>query len=125
MREYAIATELVECAEAEARARGAAAVHRLSIRIGDLSGLEPGLLTAAYDTVREATICEHAALDIVMIPARWLCPVCGSPLRRGDILNCQRCEIPARLAEGDEIVLDRIELVVSSGHQPRYRNAPS
>jgi hydrogenase nickel incorporation protein HypA/HybF len=111
MREYAIAQELVECAEAEARARGAASVQRLSMRIGELSGVEPELLTRAYNALREATICERAKLDIFLVPARWLCPVCGSPLRRGDILNCQRCEIPAPLAEGDEVTLDRIDLV--------------
>jgi hydrogenase nickel incorporation protein HypA/HybF len=112
MHVYSIVQALVERVEAEARARGATGVHRLSIRIGELSGVEPELLTTAYDTFRERTICEHATLDVQLIPARWVCPTCGCALRRGDILTCQRCAIPARLAEGDEIMLDRIELEV-------------
>jgi hydrogenase nickel incorporation protein HypA/HybF len=112
VHEYSIVQALVERVEAEARARGATGVHRLSIRIGELSGVEPKLLTTAYDMFRERTICEHAELDVQLIPARWECPVCSAPLRRGEILECRTCEMPARLAEGDEIMLDRIELEV-------------
>jgi hydrogenase nickel incorporation protein HypA/HybF len=112
VNEYAIAQAMVGQAEAEARAHDAAGVRRLSMWIGKLSGVEPRVLTAAYDTVRDRTMCEHASLDVHVIPPRWMCPACGSPVRRGDILNCQRCEIPARLTEGDEIQLDRIELEV-------------
>jgi len=110
VNEYAIAQAMIEQAEAEARAHDAAAVRRLSMWIGKLSGVEPRVLTAAYDTFRDSTMCEHAALDVQLIPARWLCPACGAPVRRGDLLNCPKCEIPARLTEGDEIQLDRIEL---------------
>jgi len=112
VHEYSIVQALIDRVEAEARVRGATGVHRLSIRLGELSGVEPELLTTAYDTFRERTLCEHARLDVHLVPARWECPVCRSPLRRGDVLTCRTCGIPARLAEGDEIMLDRIELEV-------------
>jgi hydrogenase nickel incorporation protein HypA/HybF len=112
MHEYSIVQALVERVDAEARARGAIAVHRLSIRIGELSGVEPELLVTAYDTFRERTICETAALDLQVIAARWECPRCGGAIGRGDVLTCPRCQLPARLSEGDEIMLDRIELEV-------------
>jgi hypothetical protein len=33
-------------------------------------------------------------------------------IQPGDVLTCQACALPARLAQGDEIMLDRIELEV-------------
>lgn len=112
MHEYSIVQALLERVDAEARARRATAVHRLSIRIGELSGVEVELLTTAYDTFRERTICEGADLDVTLVPARWECPDCRRTLGRGDPLTCPDCAVPARLAQGDEIMLDRIELEV-------------
>jgi hydrogenase nickel incorporation protein HypA/HybF len=112
MHEYSIVQALVERVGLEARAQGATAVHRLSIRIGELSGVEPELLATAYDTFRERTICEGAQLDVQVVAARWECPQCGRAIERGAVLTCPVCHAPARLAQGDEIVLDRIELEV-------------
>jgi hydrogenase nickel incorporation protein HypA/HybF len=112
MHEYSIVQALVERVEAEARARRAAAVHRLSVRVGELSGVDVGLLATAYATFRERTICAGADLDVLRVSARWECPDCGTELREGAILRCARCGVPARLAAGDEIVLDRIEMEV-------------
>jgi hydrogenase nickel incorporation protein HypA/HybF len=112
MHEYSIVQALIERVDAEARARGASAVHRLSIRIGELSGVEVDLLTTAYATFRDRTICERADLGVRRIPARWECPECGRAIGQGDLLRCPICDAPARLAEGDEIVLDQIEMEV-------------
>jgi hydrogenase nickel insertion protein HypA len=112
MHEYSIVQALVERVESEARARRAASVHRLSLRIGELSGVDVDLLTAAFVTFRERTICQSAELDVESIPARWECPRCGGDVRRGSVLQCARCGVPAELANGDEIILDRIEMEV-------------
>ena len=112
MHEYSIVQALLERVAAEARARQAIAVHRLSVRIGELSGVEVDLLTSAYETFRERTICERATLDLQRVPARWECPACGSAIARGDVLTCASCARPARLVQGDEIMLDRIEMEV-------------
>ena len=112
MHEYSIVQALVERVGTEARARGATAVHRLSVRIGELSGVEPALLTTAYQTFRERTICEHADLDVQIVAARWECPGCGRTIGRGELLTCADCALPARLTGGDEIMLDRIEMEV-------------
>jgi Zn finger protein HypA/HybF involved in hydrogenase expression len=41
-----------------------------------------------------------------------VCPVCGSEVPRAAVLRCPGCERPARLVEGDEIILARIEMEV-------------
>lgn len=119
MHEYSIVQALVETVAAEARARRASSVHRLDVRIGELSGIEIDLLTTAYDTFRDRTICAGADLVVTRVPARWVCSCCGAAIRRGDALECMRCGAPARLVEGDEILLDRIEMEVSDGRDPR------
>ena len=112
MHEYSLMTALMERVEAEAAAHRALAVHRVRVRIGELSGVEPDLLESAFAIVRPGTICEHAALDIERVEARWACPACRRPLSSGARLQCPACGVPAALAAGDEILLGQIELEV-------------
>jgi hydrogenase nickel incorporation protein HypA/HybF len=113
MHELSIVQALIERVEAEARAREATAVGRVVVAIGELSGVEPGLLAKAYDTFRERTVCAGAPLTIRAVPALWRCPACGAPPPRGAVLRCPACGLPARLEAGDEIVLERIEMEVA------------
>lgn len=110
MHEYSIVGEIVERVGAEARARGGLAVHRLVVRIGALSGVEPELLARAYSLFREGTVCARAELCLEQVEARWACPGCGRRLELGEILSCGRCGLPARLEAGGEIILARIEM---------------
>jgi hydrogenase nickel incorporation protein HypA/HybF len=113
MHEYSIVQALVDTVEREARARNAIAVHRLSVRIGALAGVEAGLLASAYEICRTGTLCAAAELAIESVPARWTCPTCGQEMAMGDVLRCPACRAPARLVSGDEIILDRIEMEVA------------
>ena len=113
MHEYSIVSALLEKASAEARAHHASSIARLEIRIGEQSGVEIELLEKAYQTFREVTLAKDAELVITRVPARWACPSCQTPIVRGGVLRCPSCGGPAQLLEGDEIVLDRIELEVA------------
>lgn len=112
MHEYSIIQSLVGRVEAEARQRKALAIHRLKIRIGELSGVDPELLATAYDTFRVGTLCAAANLEIVRVAARWTCRTCGATIPRGAALHCAACDEPATLLEGDDIILEQIELEV-------------
>jgi len=112
MHEYSIVQALMARVDREARAHGASAVHRLHVRIGELSGVEIDLLTKAFETFRERSLCSSARMEVEPVVAEWCCPGCGSPIPRGAILRCEPCGLPARLARGDEIVLDQIEMEV-------------
>lgn len=113
MHEYSIVQSLVDSVAAAVGARPDAAIHRVHVAIGDLAGVDCTLLTTAYEVFRAGTLCEHAALTIERIPVRWECPRCGAAMERGGFLRCALCNEPARLANGDEIVLQRIELEVA------------
>ena len=112
MHEYSIISALLERVAAEARAHNATAVHRLTLRIGEAAGVEPELLSKAYEHFRAGTICAGAELCLERVAERWVCPVCGRTLERGAVLACEGCGMPARLMSGDEIILERIEMEV-------------
>lgn len=110
MHEYSIVQALLDRVAAEARAHSATTVHRIRVQIGELSGVESDLLEAAFDLARTKTLCATAELEVVPVSARWECENCGAKIARGQILRCMLCDLPARLAQGDEIVLERIEM---------------
>jgi len=102
----------MERIEAETSARGATAVHRVRITIGEVAGIEPELLASAFSILREGTICQHAVLDITRVPAEWACQTCTTPIPTGGVLRCPSCGDAARLVGGDEIVLAQLEMEV-------------
>jgi hydrogenase nickel incorporation protein HypA/HybF len=112
MHEWSIVEALLARVGEEVQARGATRVHRLQVRLGALSGVEPALLASAYDVFRAGTACAEAPLDIVAGAARWRCRRCDVEVPAGAALSCPRCGQRTRLAADDEIVLERIELEV-------------
>jgi hydrogenase nickel incorporation protein HypA/HybF len=112
VHEYSIVQALLARAEEEVRARKALAVRQLTVRLGDLSGVEADLFASAYELFRERTPCEGAELVVERVPAVWMCAACGVKIARDAALTCPICGSPAALAQGDEIVLARIEMEV-------------
>ncbi len=116
MHEYSIVQALIARVAAEARARDATAVYRLQVSLGELSGVESDLLATAYETFRAGTVCAQAELAIARLPARWRCPACAAAevsVAAGGALRCPACGGALRLASGDEILLERIEMEVA------------
>ena len=113
MHEYSIVQALLDRVAQEARTHGAVRVHAVTVRIGELAGVEVELLQTAYDTVRHGTVCEQAPLSVATVAAEWACPRCGERIPAGRALQCAGCSVGARLVSGDEIVLDRIEMEVA------------
>jgi hydrogenase nickel incorporation protein HypA/HybF len=113
MHEYSLIQSLVSRVELEARKRGALKIHRLSVKVGELAGVDPELFRTAYETFRAGTICADAPLDVKHVAASWSCPRCKTPIARGAILRCAACDSPAQLDEGsDALTLDGIEMEV-------------
>jgi hydrogenase nickel incorporation protein HypA/HybF len=112
MHEYSLVQALLRRVEEEARSRDATAVHRITVRIGPLAGVERDLFTTAYHLCRPGTLCADADLVIAGEAVTWHCDVCGAVIPAGNVLTCPTCALPARLAGGDALVLERIELEV-------------
>ena len=112
MHEYSVVQALIDRVEAEARARGASTVHRISVRVGEMAGVDVELFETAYATFRENTLCAEAELCVNVVRARWGCQRCGAAPIPGQVLRCVQCDSRLRLVEGDELMLDRIEMEV-------------
>lgn len=112
MHEYSIVLALLDRVEKEAKTHGASTVSRIHVRIGELSGVERDLLESAYELARQRTICDGAVLEVVPVSPRWVCTVCETAIGNGGIPRCTACDAPAHLVEGDEILLERIEMEV-------------
>ena len=113
MHEYSIVAALLDRVNAEARARDASRVFRLTVRIGELAGVDVDLFETAYETFRERSICDGAELVVRRVAAVWCCPHCHASITPGQPLRCPTCDVPAQLSAGDEIILDRIEMEAS------------
>lgn len=113
VHEYSIVRALLDRVEQEASAHGADRVARIELAVGALAGVEPALLEAAFELAREGTRAARAELALRSVPARWLCRGCAADLDGASALRCPACGAPARLAAGDEIVLERLELEVA------------
>ncbi len=111
MHEYSLVSAMADRVLSEARARNAVAVHKLAVRIGSLSGVEPELFASAFTLVRQGLLAD-AVLDIRRAEAEWACPSCGAAIASGGVLRCGACAVPAKLVTGDEILLEQIEMEV-------------
>ena len=112
MHEYSIVSALLDRVEAEARRHVRAEVLGIRVRIGELSGVDPELLRSAWSLCREGTPCARAELELAGEAACWVCPRCAGSIEAGAALRCPGCGVPARLASGDALVLERIEMEV-------------
>ncbi len=111
MHEYSLVSAMAERVLSEARARNAVAVHKLAVRIGALSGVEPELFASAFTLVRQGLLAE-TELSITRAEAAWACPRCEAAIPSGGVLRCGACSLPAKLVTGDEILLEQIEMEV-------------
>jgi hydrogenase nickel incorporation protein HypA/HybF len=113
MHEYSLVQALLARVQAQAEAHHASAVHRVVVRIGPLAGVERELFATAFRNCREALpVCAGAELEMTGEDVRWRCPVCNEEVPPGRVLACPECGWPASLAEGDSLVLERLELEV-------------
>jgi hydrogenase nickel incorporation protein HypA/HybF len=112
MHEVGIMEQTLEIALDYARDRGANQVHRLVMRVGELSGVVPEALLFAFDVVVTGTIAEGATLEIDSIPARCYCCHCQKEFQPIDIVyECPTChELSWEIRQGKELELASLEI---------------
>ncbi len=114
MHEFSICSALLEQVAALAGKRGASAVQRITIEVGPLSGVDPGLLQAAFAVLRTGSCSAGANLFIDTPPVRIRCMACGAEsITPPNRLACAQCgSFRSRIVEGDELRLRRVEMSV-------------
>ena len=87
-------------------------VRHVTVRIGELAGVENDLFATAFEACRGERGYGDATLAIVREEAAWVCGSCGASAIAPGSLRCGRCDGAARLVRGGDIFLDRLELEV-------------
>lgn len=66
MHEYSIVQSLLDSCEEHCKNNSASTTSRVTIQIGEFSGVEPKLLLIAFDTFKEQSDCaKNALLEII------------------------------------------------------------
>jgi len=112
VHEMSVCQGLINQVEQIARERGARRVDSIVLSIGPLSGIEPQLLSRAFEIARMETLAENAELEIETGPVVVECRSCGSSADvRVNRLLCPSCgSWQVNLVQGDELLLLRLEI---------------
>ena len=116
MHELAVCQALLTEVGRVARDAGAGPVRRVVLRVGPLSGVEPALLSRAFEVARAGGVADRAELCIEPAAVRVRCRDCGAeseaPPNR---LLCADCgSWRTELRAGDELVLQRVEFAAAA-----------
>src|SRR3954465_13722268 len=105
MHEVGLIESVVAMAVETAGRERATKVHRVTLRIGRLAGVEPEALALAFEVVSADTLAEGAALDVESVQVICHCGACGSDFAPPDfVFLCPTCGHPsADVRQGREI----------------------
>jgi hydrogenase nickel incorporation protein HypA/HybF len=115
MHELSVCHALLDQVALIAKRHHAANVGHITVRIGPLSGVEPGLLAQAFPLARAGTLAETAELVIEPAPVRVRCGACDAETdASANRLLCGACgDYHTRLVGGDELLLVSVELLTN------------
>lgn len=108
---------LVEQMEHVARDQKAAAVPRVTVTVGALSGVDPEALRGAFPLAAEGTVAEGAELEIEFVEAEVRCRGCGK-VTRPDLpfLRCAACgSAEVDVAAGRELYIAAVDVDIAEG----------
>ncbi len=112
MHEGGVAQSALDMALERAAAEGAGRIHRMTLRVGPLSGVVPEALEFAFEVVTQGTIAEGATLEVVRVPVVCFCRSCAREFPAADLLcECPACHRPGGdVRQGRELELAALEV---------------
>ena len=112
MHEVGIANSILEAARSEMALHTGACLRRVTVRIGELAGVDPEALQFCFDALTRDTEFAELKLEIEVCPRRHLCPACGAEFVVADYdFRCNRCgEEKTRFMSGDQLELVSLEM---------------
>jgi hydrogenase nickel incorporation protein HypA/HybF len=112
VHELSLCDDLLGQVVAIAAQHHAQSVESITVQIGALSGVEPGLLDSAFTLIKAGTVAEYALLIIQTAPVIVLCRLCGAQSEvAANRLLCHACQShETTLLSGDELILASVAL---------------
>jgi hydrogenase nickel incorporation protein HypA/HybF len=112
MHELTVTESILDMALEEAKKAGAISVDKISIVLGDLTGIAEDCVRFYFDIIKDGTMAQNAELDFTHVPAQFRCPHCGHVFERDRLaFTCPNCGSPGVLMDkGNELYIDHIEV---------------
>jgi hydrogenase nickel incorporation protein HypA/HybF len=112
MHEVGLMRTALKMAIDQARCAGARRIHRLSLRVGVMSGVVPEALELAFAATSPGTLAEGAELRVERVPVTCRCDRCGTEFKPADIIyQCPKCgRFSSHASNGCELELTSLEV---------------
>ena len=112
MHELSIAMSILEAAERETALHQGADLRKISVRVGELAGVDPEALRFSFDAITRETAWEGVVLELDYIARTNRCMDCGAQfVVKNAELECPECgSINTTFLRGDELEIASLEL---------------
>jgi hydrogenase nickel incorporation protein HypA/HybF len=112
MHEVGLMQNALELAFEHARRVGASRIHRLCLRVGELSGVVPEALELAFAAAAPGTPAAGAELFVECVDVICRCDQCGQEFQPEDFVYlCSNCgAINSTVLQGRELELTSLEV---------------
>lgn len=112
MHELSIAQEIYRTSRAAVASHGAGHLESVKVALGELTAIEPDLLTFAWEALTAGGPDAGSVLEVEWHPARQFCPACNAEktrIQRAWLRVCPDCGLPLEVSGGQE--LDVLQVV--------------
>lgn len=113
MHELAIAENIIEVVQEQLRASGKdGRVTQINVRVGRLTGVEPGALQFCFAALIRGSPLAEAALTIESVPVTGECKSCRQGFQLDEVeFTCPHCgSFAIELRTGRELLVDSFEV---------------
>jgi hydrogenase nickel incorporation protein HypA/HybF len=112
MHERSLVRALLRQVEKIAAEHPDSQIISVRVRVGEFSGVEPDLLSSAYDDLVQNTALQDAALNLERVPLEAHCEQCGCQFRIERFnFQCDECgSLKLTLCGGEEMLLDSVAM---------------
>ena len=112
MHEYSIVQSLIESCEDHVRENDATKVTKVVVKIGVMSGVEPHLLSEAFEVFKEGSVCDGCEFVMNIQKVKIECRECHkvSELQKNEY-HCPDCKsVDVSVIDGEDMFLMQLEL---------------
>ena len=110
MHEVSIMMSIMDTALEVAEQNNAQKIIKITVEIGEKSGVVKDALEFAFETVTKETIAEQSTLEVITIPFKGECLECGHVFLSDYFLVCDKCGNLGKMISGKELRIKSIEV---------------
>ena len=112
MHEYSIVQSLIESCEDHVKQNDATKVTKVVVKIGVMSGVEPHLLSEAFNLFKEGSVCHGCEFIMNIQKVKIECRACQqvNELQKNEY-HCPDCKsVDVSVIDGEDMFLMQLEL---------------